>query len=77
MTLKRTKIKEVLAADPGGSVTVKGWVKAFRSNRFIELNDGSCLSNIQVVVDYENFPEAVMDKLSVACAISVAGELAA
>ena len=35
-------------------VTVCGWVRTFRANRFISLNDGSCHSNIQCVVDYEN-----------------------
>lgn len=75
--MKRTKIKEVLAKEPGETVCVKGWVKAFRSNRFIELNDGSSLANLQVVVDFEKFPEEVIKNVTVASAISVTGELAA
>jgi asparaginyl-tRNA synthetase len=35
-------------------VFVQGWVKTFRANRFISLNDGSCSDNIQCVVDFEN-----------------------
>lgn len=54
---------------------MQGWVRAFRSNRFIELNDGSSLGNLQVVVDFENFPENVVKNISVAAAISVTGEL--
>ena len=38
-------------------VEVSGWVKTFRANRFISLNDGSCLENIQCVIDFENTDE--------------------
>src|SRR5260221_7056403 len=51
----RTLIKRVLAAtDPQESLTVKGWVRTRRDSKgfsFLELNDGSCLANLQVVVD--------------------------
>ena len=40
-------------------ITVKGWVRTFRANRFIALNDGSCLENIQCVVDFETTDETV------------------
>ena len=36
------------------TIEVCGWVKTFRANRFIALNDGSCLENIQCVIDFEN-----------------------
>ena len=49
--MKRTEIKEVLAtANFGDQVNVKGWVKAFRQNRFISINDGSTINNIQAVI---------------------------
>src|SRR5690606_41360599 len=49
--MSRTKIKDVLTSEPTGyEVTVKGWVRSFRNNQFIALNDGSCLANLQVVV---------------------------
>ena len=51
----RTLIKHILtASDPKDLVTVKGWVRTRRDSKgfsFLELNDGSCLGNLQVVVD--------------------------
>jgi len=57
------------------SVSVSGWVRAFRSNRFIALNDGSTLKNIQCVIDFENFDEALLKKITVGAAIQVDGIL--
>jgi asparaginyl-tRNA synthetase len=54
---------------------VKGWVRSFRSNRFIALNDGSTIKNLQCVVDFENFEEELLDKVTVGAAISVTGLL--
>ena len=48
--------KKVLHHD----ITVQGWVRAFRSNRFIALNDGSTINNLQVVVDFEKFDEKIL-----------------
>ena len=56
-------------------VTVQGWVRTFRSNRFIALNDGSTLSNLQCVVDFENFDEATLKQVSSGAALSVSGTL--
>ena len=51
----RTLIKHVLAsAEPKETVAVKGWVRTRRDAKgfsFLELNDGSCLANLQIVVD--------------------------
>ena len=47
--LEETKFQEV---------HIKGWVRTFRANRFIALNDGSTINNIQCVVDFENFDES-------------------
>ncbi|MDG4949917.1 asparagine--tRNA ligase [Weeksellaceae bacterium KMM 9724] len=63
------KGKEAIHQD----VIVKGWVRSFRSNRFIALNDGSTINSIQVVVDFENFDEETLDQISVAAAIKVTG----
>ncbi len=50
--MKRTKIKELLAPHPQTrSVTVNGWVRTFRNNQFIDINDGSTIKNIQAVVE--------------------------
>lgn len=54
-------------------VIIKGWVRSFRSNRFISLNDGTSLGNIQVVVDFENFDEELLKKISVASSLKVTG----
>ena len=74
--MERTKIAALLA-DPkvGQKYVLKGWVRAFRSNRFIQLNDGSTINNIQAVVDFENFDEQLLKKVTVASAISVKDEL--
>ena len=74
--MKHTDIIEVLATEPMlQTITVSGWVKAFRSNRFIALNDGSTINNIQCVVDFENFDEALLKQVSIGAAISVTGTL--
>lgn len=73
--MKRIKIKEVLQETPGKEVIVKGWVRAFRANRFIALNDGSCMANIQVVVDYENFSEELLKQVTTGSAVSIKGKL--
>lgn len=54
-------------------VIVKGWVRSFRSNRFIAVNDGSTIRNIQIVVDYEKFETELLDKISTAASIKVIG----
>jgi asparaginyl-tRNA synthetase len=56
-------------------VTVKGWVRTFRANRFIALNDGSTINNIQCVVDFENFDEALLKRITTGAAIHITGEL--
>ncbi len=76
MSLKRTEIAKILANPTiGETVLVKGWVRAFRSNRFIALNDGSNFGTIQVVVDFENFDEDIIKKIGFHAAIAVTGEL--
>ena len=77
--MKRYKIVELLGDTGrellGQEITVKGWVRAFRSNRFIQLNDGSCMSTIQAVVDFEQFEEAVLKRITTASALSLTGQL--
>ena len=55
-------------------VVVNGWVRSFRSNRFIALNDGSTINNIQVVVDFENFDESIIKQISTAASLRIKGE---
>ncbi len=74
--MKSYSIKELLSQNLSlQEVTVNGWVKTFRSNRFIALNDGSTLNNIQCVVDFENFDEALLKKVSTGAALKITGTL--
>jgi asparaginyl-tRNA synthetase len=76
--MKHTKIAEVLSKGKiGENYIVKGWVRAFRSNRFVQLNDGSTINNIQCVVDFEQFDEAILKKISTAAAVGFTGTLIA
>lgn len=59
----------------GEEITLKGWVRTFRSNRFIAINDGSTLENLQAVVDFEQFDEALLKRISTGAAIEVKGDL--
>jgi len=74
MSGKRIKIKALLQQKPvGETVTVKGWVRTFRNNQFIALNDGSCLSTLQVVVDHERTDPALLKRITTGAAISATG----
>ena len=73
--MARIKVKAALESKPGEEILVKGWVRAFRSKRFIALNDGSCLANLQVVVDFESFDEALLKKVAIGAAVSIVGKL--
>ena len=73
---QRTKIKALLESKQTGIVvTVKGWVRTFRNNQFIALNDGSTNNNIQIVVDFENTDPALLKRITTGAAISVIGNL--
>ncbi len=74
--MKRTKIKDVLrSTETDIPVLVKGWVKTFRSNQFIALNDGSCNANLQVVVDFNNTPEEILKRITTGASVSIQGQL--
>ena len=74
--LKRLQIKSVLNNDYVGKVIVVcGWVKTFRSNRFINLNDGSFLSDLQCVVDYEKLDQSKLSKINTGACLEVEGEI--
>ncbi|MBT8188041.1 MAG: asparagine--tRNA ligase [Croceitalea sp.] len=74
--MARTSVKELLGLDPKlQEIEIDGWVKTFRSNRFIALNDGSTLNNIQCVVNFEDFDENIIKSISSGAAIKVKGTL--
>jgi len=69
-------IKDIIGTgEIEGSYTVKGWVKTFRSRRFIALNDGSTPKTLQIVVDFENFPEQLIKEISTGACLSITGTL--
>jgi asparaginyl-tRNA synthetase len=73
---ERLQIKSILNDDyVGKNIIVYGWVKTFRSNRFIYLNDGSCLNDLQCVVDYEKLEESKLSKINTGACIKVKGEI--
>jgi len=56
-------------------IEIKGWVRTFRANRFIALNDGSTIHNIQCVVDFENTDETLLKRITTGAAVHIKGEL--
>jgi asparaginyl-tRNA synthetase len=76
--MKKQTIKEILQDYKKvlhHDITVYGWVRTFRANRFIALNDGSTINNLQIVVDFENFDEEIISKISTAASLKVIGEV--
>ncbi len=56
-------------------IEIKGWVRTFRANRFIALNDGSTINNIQCVIDFENTDESILKRITTGAAIHIKGTL--
>ena len=74
--MKRTKVKELLNSTAYGSeIKLQGWVRTFRNNQFIAINDGSTINNIQAVVDFQNTDEALLKRLTTGASVSITGEL--
>jgi asparaginyl-tRNA synthetase len=75
---KRTKIKALLSTEPENQeVIVMGWVRSFRNNQFIALNDGSTNNNIQVVVELGLLEDATLKRITTGASLKVTGELIA
>ena len=75
---KRTRIKELLLQEPTGQeVTVMGWVRTFRNNQFIALNDGSTNNNLQVVVALGKFGEELLKRITTSASLKVTGNVVA
>ena len=74
--MKNHSIKDLLLSTKTMSkVTINGWVRTFRANRFIALNDGSSISSVQCVVDFENFDESVLKKINTGTSLEITGDL--
>ena len=72
----RIKIKTLLdSGKPGEQVIVMGWVRTFRNNQFIALNDGSTNNNVQVVVALGLIDDDTLKRLTTGASIKVIGEV--
>ena len=73
---KRIRIKELLTSDQANyEATVMGWVRTFRNNQFIALNDGSTNNNLQVVAELGKFDDATLKRLTTGACIKATGEV--
>ena len=74
--MKLHTVAELLAKQSSlHEIEVKGWVRTFRANRFIALNDGSTIQNIQCVVDFENTDEMTLKRITTGAAVHIVGQL--
>jgi len=75
-TMNRIKISELLRTTPQQQVvTAMGWVRTFRNNQFISLNDGSTIQNLQAVVTLGSFSEDTLRRITTGACLSVTGKL--
>ncbi len=73
---KRTKIKQLLEGDKANfETTVMGWVRTFRNNQFIALNDGSTNNNFQIVATLGLLDDATMKRITTGACIKATGEI--
>jgi len=79
--MKRIKINTILKSDePKNKILIKGWIRTRRDSKgfsFIEVNDGSCLKNIQVVADNSLCNYEDVKKLATGSAVAIIGNLVA
>jgi len=76
--MARTKIKDILQSDKTDySVNIKGWVRSFRNNQFIAMNDGSCMGNLQVVINFEQADEQLLKKITTGASLNINGTVVA
>ena len=74
--MNKISVKQILNTIPQSqTITVEGWVKTFRANRFISLNDGSSLKNIQCVVDFEKTDNKIISKINTGTSLKIKGLL--
>ena len=73
---QKTEIKNIFESkNIGDNISINGWVKTFRSNRFIALNDGSCLDDIQCVINFEEFDKEILSKINTGTSLNIGGEI--
>ncbi len=75
MTMSQTVASLLTGAQLNQEIHIKGWVRTFRANRFIALNDGSTINNIQCVVDFENTAAEILKNITTGAALAINGTL--
>ena len=74
--MKRKKIKSILESNAiDKKCSVQGWVRTFRANRFLALNDGSTIENLQCVLDFEKLDNSLLKQINTGAAIKLNGIL--
>ena len=74
--LNHSEIKNILKnKDIGKEVSVCGWVKTFRSNRFININDGSCIEDLQCVIELDSFNKKTLSQINTGASLNLKGEI--
>ena len=74
--MKQTEIVHVLQTEPTiNELTIRGWVRSFRSNRFIAVNDGSTIKNLQCVINFENFNQDQLKDITTGACVEITGVL--
>ena len=74
--LNHTEIRKILKnKDIGKEVSVCGWVKTFRSNRFININDGSCIEDLQCVIELDSFDKKTLSQINTGASLNLKGEI--
>ena len=72
----RVKIKALLTGEKADfEATVMGWVRTFRNNQFIALNDGSTNNNLQIVAELGKFDDAILKRLTTGACIRATGQI--
>ena len=70
------KIKDIFTSpNINKNITIGGWVRAFRAKKFIELNDGSSIKNIQCVISDSSIDEKILKKISIGSSLKIKGDL--
>ena len=78
MYYQRIKIKELLLQEATEQeVTVMGWVRTFRNNQFVALNDGSTNQNLQIVATLGKFDDAILKRITTSASLKITGKAVA
>ena len=75
--MSKISINNILSSEKylGKNISISGWVKTFRANRFIALNDGSSINNLQCVIDFKNTAPEILKKITTGSALKIKGKL--